>query len=157
TVPRCIPCYKAKDHFISREFMEIVDSLVNGALSLILIYHDYSTAFVALLLWLHSSEPCEHIFGASCQIISDFTALDFYQMIPKLTVRIRESTLMSKVDESHAESSARASGYHHTYLDVRDVDLVSLAHFPSNDEITLLSKQAAEEAESLITLLGILP
>ncbi|KAJ3965299.1 hypothetical protein EV361DRAFT_955152 [Lentinula raphanica] len=146
-----------KDYYISREFTEIVETLVNGALSLILVYRDYIPNVTPLLLWLHCTEPCEHVFGISRRIISDFTALDFYQMIPKLTVSMREALLASNKFESRSDASAHASGYHHTYLDTHDIDLVALARFPTNEEISALSKQAAEEAESLITLLGILP
>ena len=40
----------------------------------------------ALLFWLLTSEPCEHVYGLSWKIIVDFNLLDFYYMFPKLYV-----------------------------------------------------------------------
>ncbi|THU91800.1 hypothetical protein K435DRAFT_820684 [Dendrothele bispora CBS 962.96] len=152
-----IPHYTHSQYLVSREFTEIIESLVNGLISLIIVHRDYVQDIIPLLPWLHSSEPCEHIFGIARQIVSDFTMLDFLHMIPKLAVRMREVFLDSAIDKAQAESAARAAGYHHTYFDVQGIDLLSLSRFPDNDEITIISKQAMQEAESLVILLGILP
>lgn len=81
--------------------------------------------------------------------------MDFYYMLPKLEVTVREAALNGHRLDS--EMKACASGYNHTYLDSHDIDLLSLAIFPSDAQIEALAQEAADEAESLISILGILP
>ena len=52
---------------------------------------------------------------------------------------------------------AQAAGYSHTYFDNEGLDLATLSHFPSDAEIDSISEIAAQEADSLITLLGVSP
>ena len=86
-----------------------------------------------LLPWLHSTEPCEHVFGLCRQILQDFTMHDFQFMIPKLFIRLREAALFGP---SHlSDGKERASGYTHNYRDTRDIDLNALSTFPSDHEI----------------------
>jgi hypothetical protein len=106
-----------------------------------------------LLPWLLSTEVCEHVFGLCRQIIKDFTLLDFYYMIPKLFIRLREHALFSKF----SDGKERASGYAHTYTDTSDIDLVALSIYPSDDDLNDAAKLAYEEAENLWTLLGAPP
>ena len=73
-------------------------------------------------------------------------------MIPKLRVTIREAMLRARTDPR-----ATASGYSHTHFDSRGLDIPTLATFPSDDEINTAAKEAAEETESLLALLGISP
>ena len=73
-------------------------------------------------------------------------------MVPKLRVTIREAMLCAQTDPR-----ATASGYNHTHFDSRGLDIPALATFPSDDEIDAAAKEAAEEAESLLALLGISP
>jgi hypothetical protein len=147
--------YRNRRYFLSREFVDIISYLVNGLISLIVIHRDHLNQAFPLLPWLHSTEACEHIFGMARQLVKDFTAMDFYHMLPKLEVKVREAALNGSRQDS--EMKACASGYNHTYLDSHDIDLLSLAIFPSDAQIEALAQEAAEEAESLISILGILP
>jgi hypothetical protein len=54
----------AKDrHFVSHQFTNIINTLVDDLISLIIIYWDHMDGEIfPLLLWLHSSEICEHLF-----------------------------------------------------------------------------------------------
>ncbi|KAK7448058.1 hypothetical protein VKT23_013815 [Stygiomarasmius scandens] len=102
----CIPTYSRKQNFVSRKFTDIVDLLVTGLISLIIVHRDHLGETFPLLPWLHSSEACEHIFGIARQIVSDFTLLDFYQMLPKLGVRIQEFLLDSRCGRPNSDSTA---------------------------------------------------
>jgi hypothetical protein len=82
----------------------------------------------------------------------DFCFLGFIYMIPKLRVTIREAMLRARTDPK-----ATASGYSHTHFDSQGLDIPALATFPSDDEINAAAKEAAEETESLLALLGISP
>jgi len=142
---------KAK-HFISHEACDITRFLIYGLLQLIIVYRDDLDGVYPLLPWLLSTEVCEHVFGLCRQIIKDFTILDFYYMISKLFIRLHEHALFSKF----SDGKERASGYFHTYTDNRDVDLVALSIYPSNDNLDDAAK-IAYEAENLWTLLGAPP
>jgi hypothetical protein len=56
-----------------------------------------------------------------------------------------------------SDPKARASGYCHTYFDHTNIDLRALALYPSDDEITEAAQEAAQEADSIIALLSIVP
>ncbi len=47
--------------------------------------------------------------------------------------------------------------YTHTYFDMAGLDQMKLAIFPSDDEIEQAAVQAADECDSLISLLGLVP
>lgn len=51
---------------------------------MLIISHAKYHADVPLCLWLHGTEPLEHLFGICRQILPDFTLLDFKQMLPKI-------------------------------------------------------------------------
>ena len=147
--------YKKHLHFLSREAIEIVRQIIEGLLGLIYIYRDHLSNpndINPLLPWLHSTEQCEHIFGEARRIVTDFCFLDFIYMIPKLRVTIREAMLRARTDPR-----ATASGYSHTHFDARGLDIPILATFPSDEEIDTAAEEAAEEAESLLALLGVSP
>jgi hypothetical protein len=60
----------------------------------------------------------------------------------------------------HAQTSdpkARAFGYNHTYFDLAGLDELALATFPSDSDIDLAAQAAADEADSLLRLLGLRP
>ncbi|KAJ7659816.1 hypothetical protein DFH06DRAFT_1326841 [Mycena polygramma] len=145
--------YKQQDYFLSREAVDIARFLIEGIISLIFIHRDHIPGTIPLLPWLHSSEPCEHTFGNSRDIVKDFTFLDFVYMAPKLRVTMREAVLSGK----STDRKAAAQGYHHTYFDTVGADLAKLAVYPSDDEIKQASEEAAAECESLVALLGITP
>ena len=147
--------YKKHLHFLSREAIEILRQIIEGLLGLIYIYRDHLSNpddINPLLPWLHSTEQCEHIFGEARRIVADFCFLDFIYMVPKLRVTIREAMLRARMDPR-----ARANGYSHTHFDARGLDIPVLATFPSDDEIDTAAKEAAEDAESLLALLGVSP
>ncbi|KAJ6632173.1 hypothetical protein B0H10DRAFT_2206574 [Mycena sp. CBHHK59/15] len=145
--------YKHSQYFLSREAVDIARFLIEGIISLILVHRDEVPGGIPLLPWYHSSEPCEHTFGVSRDIVKDFTFLDFIFMAPKLRVTMREAVLSGKT--SHA--NATAAGYSHTYFDAIGADLAALAVYPSNEDIQTAAQQAAAESDSLVALLGITP
>ncbi|KAH9896485.1 hypothetical protein C8Q73DRAFT_642433, partial [Cubamyces lactineus] len=87
------------------------------------------------------------------KLVKDFTFLDFIYMIPRLHVLLR-----SIIKFAHSsDPKARASGYAHSYFDTDGIDLYALATFPSNEEIEQASRDAWQEVESLLLLVGIVP
>lgn len=147
--------YKKALHFLSREATDILRQIIEGLLALIYVYRDHLTNpndINPLLPWLHSTEQCEHIFGEARRIVTDFCFLDVIYMLPKLRVTIREAILRAR-----SNPRATASGYSHTHFDTRDLNIPILATFPDDDEINTAAKEAADEAESLLALLGITP
>jgi len=82
--------------------------------------------------------------------VTDFCFLGFIYMIPKLRVTIRVAMLRARTDPR-----ATASGYSHTRFDSQGLVIPTLAMFPNDDEINAAAKEASEEAESLLALLGI--
>ena len=52
---------------------------------------------------------------------------------------------------------AQASGYYHSYIDTTNIDLLALARFPSQDAVANAAQAAADEVDSLVILLGIIP
>jgi hypothetical protein len=115
------------------------------------IHRDHLPTPAPLLPWLHSSESCEHIFGDARDVVKDFTFLDFTYMIPKLRIKLHEAALRGKA----SNGKARAAGYSHTYFDHEGLDLLVLSTFPTDTEITAIADIAAQEADSLIALLGV--
>lgn len=74
-------------------------------------------------------------------------------MTPKLRVKLHEAVLRGK----SSDPKARASGYSHSYFDHEGLDLLAFSTYPSDADIGLASQDAAEEANSLIALLGLTP
>ena len=145
--------YKKTQYFLSREAVDIAHIIIEGYISLVIIHRDHVNGLVPLLPWLHSSEACEHVFGEARQVVKDFTLLDFIYMVPKLRIRLRQAILCALA----SDPKARASGYCHTYFDHTNIDLRALASYPSDDEVTEAAQEAAQEVDSLIALLGIVP
>lgn len=131
----------------------IIFSLVEGVITLILIYREYSRRgeIIALCPWLHSTEMCEHTFGECRKLIKDFIFLDFIFMVPRLQILLRSITKYSNV----SDPKARASGYSHTYFDDSSVRLDILSQYPSDDDIQEAAKLAWTETENLMIFLGI--
>ena len=125
--------YPATCHFVSREAADIIQTLITGLIGLILVYRDFyntSTPF-PLLPWLHLTEPCEHTFGTARQQVADFTITDFYHMITKLRVKIRNAVILAEI--SNAKKTA--SGYNHTYVHSRNLDLFALSTYPQQSDL----------------------
>ncbi|KAJ7727809.1 hypothetical protein DFH07DRAFT_871519 [Mycena maculata] len=145
--------YKQSQYFLSHKAVDIAWYLVGGLISLIFVHRDSVPGTIPLLPWYHSSEPCEHTFGKSQDIVKDFAFLDFIFFTPKLWIGMREAVLAGK----SSNSREAAQGYSHTYFDTVGADLAKLAVYPSDDEMVQASEEAAAKCESLIALLGITP
>ncbi|TEB28566.1 hypothetical protein FA13DRAFT_1587449, partial [Coprinellus micaceus] len=139
-------------HTISAQAIDITRTLINGYLALLHIHRDVLKGKFPFLPWLHSTEPCEHIFGEARRIIKEFTFRDFIYMVPKLKNRIRQLMRHFQVNPK-----ARAVGYVHTYFDTGKLNALNLAIFPTLAEMGVLSAEALAEVESLLFLLGIIP
>lgn len=74
-------------------------------------------------------------------------------MVPKLCIKIRQAVLRALL----SNPKARASGYSHTYFDNTDINLSTLASFPTDEEIEGVATAASQEADSLVALLGLVP
>jgi len=145
--------YSEKQYLLSREATDIIWYLIDGLIGLVLVYRDHIKGIFPLLPWLHSSETCEHIFGEARPIVKDFTMLDFYYMMTKLRVKLREAVLRGQ----SSDLKARATGYCHTYFDIKGINPLLLSTFPTDDDIQEAAQQAMEECESLLVLLGVDP
>lgn len=143
--------YPKEKHFMSHQCADIVCILSEGFLKLIIIYHDHIGRCQPFLPWLLSTEVVEHVFGICQQIIKDFTMLDFYLMVPKLFIKLREAIFSSKF----SSGKAKETGYNHTYADTWGIDLVILADYPSDKDIDDASGHAYKEANSLFALLSL--
>ncbi|KAF8207331.1 hypothetical protein K438DRAFT_1962263 [Mycena galopus ATCC 62051] len=141
--------YPQSVYFLSREAVDIARFIIEGYLSLLFIHRDHLNGLFPLLPWLHSSEACEHVFGEARHIVKDFTMLDFLYMIPKLRAAVLSAKTSNPKD--------RAAGYSHTYFDATGLDILALSTFPDDDTINDVALEAAEEADSLIALLGLAP
>lgn len=76
--------------------------------------------------------------------------------MPKLDVQLREAVFNAQM-KNPTDSKARAAGYNHTYLNTSGIDLLALAQYPSQETMELAAEQAADEVDSLISMLGIIP
>ncbi|KAJ7491624.1 hypothetical protein B0H11DRAFT_2399055 [Mycena galericulata] len=123
--------YKQSQYFLSREAVDIARYLIEGIISLILVHRDHVPGTIPLLPWYHSSEPCEHTFSKSRDIVKDFAFLDLIFLAPKLHISMREVVLSGR----SSNTKAAAQGYTHTYFDTVGADLAKLAVYPSDDEI----------------------
>lgn len=143
--------YPKTKYYISREANDILEKLIDGLLALIYVYRDKFEGRYPLLLWLHSTEICEHVFAECRKLIKDFTHLNFLFMTLRLYTLLRASLALSR----GTDPKARANGYSHSYLDPETARIESLAVFPSDDEIGALVGQAWDEAIALLSLVGI--
>ena len=88
--------YSKARHYVSAQCADIMRTVVHGFLQLVVIYRDYGN-HMPLLPWLLSTEVVEHMFGMCRQIIKDFTMLIFYNMTPKLFIKLREAFFQARV------------------------------------------------------------
>lgn len=143
--------YPETKYYISREANDILEKLVAGLLGLIYVYRDKFQGRYPLLPWLHSTEICEHVFAECRKLIKDFTHLNFLFMNVRLHTLLRASLSLAR----GTDPKARANGYSHAYLDPETARIESLAVFPSDEEVGIVSHQAWDEAVSLLSLVGI--
>jgi hypothetical protein len=83
--------------------------------------------------------------------VKDFSYLDLIFMIPKLRIKLKQAVLHGKT----SDGKARAAGYSHTYFDHKGLDLIVLSTYPTDAQINGVAEIAAQEANSLIALLGV--
>jgi len=145
--------YKKAQYFLSCEAVDIAQIIIKGYISLVIIHCDHVAGLVPLIPWLHSSEACEHVFSEAHQVVKDFTLLDFIYMVPKLHIGLHQAILCALA----SDPKAHASGYCHTYFNHTGINLQALVTFPSDDKINKAAQIAAEEADSLVALLSIVP
>jgi hypothetical protein len=144
--------YAESRHYISREADDILDTLIDGLIGLVYVYRDHLAGErYPLLLWLHSTEICEHVFAECRKLVKDFSHLNFLYMTSRLHVLIRAASLFSK----GTDPKAQAMGYSHSHLDPEDARIESLATYPTDGEIALAVGEAWDEAVTLLGLLGI--
>jgi hypothetical protein len=145
------PHYSVNTHFITRELYDILNIFIDGMLTLILIHRDYYPD-VPLLLWLHSTEVCEHFFGCARKILPNFTFVEWILMVPKL-VLLMMSEMKSK--GSQAGVNRDRSGYFHSWFNAKGLDPTNLATFPSDIEHEALIQAAYLESNRLCDIVGI--
>lgn len=145
------PDHSTETQFISRESFDIFITLCDSLLSLIIVYRNHFPTY-PLLLWLHSTEPDEHLFGTLRKIKPDFTFADLLAVAHKLFILI-SGAFKNLTAEQKAQQTA--SGYHHTYFKVEDIDLRELARYPTDAELAIISDTAAHETSELCSYVGI--
>ena len=144
--------YTKSKNYISREADDILDTLIDGLIGLVYVYRDHLGGHrYPLLLWLHSTEICEHVFAECRKLVKDFSHLNFLYMTSQLHVLIRAATSFSKGTDPRAQ----AMGYSHSHLDPENASIESLAMYPTDGEIALVVVEAWDEAVTLLGLLGI--
>lgn len=145
------PDHDVNVHFISRGSYDIFLTICDSLLSLILVYRKFYSTY-PLLPWLHSTEPCEHLFGVLRQLKADFTYADFLYLYPKLTV-----LLMGAFNHLTAEQKAQhtSAGYYHTYFKADNINLAALMEFPDDEQMYAASRLAIEDVEQLLRGVGI--
>jgi hypothetical protein len=74
-------------------------------------------------------------------------------MIPKPCIKIHKAILCAL----GSDPKGRAAGYNHTYVDNTGINIPILSVYPSDQDIQDMAEQAAQEADSLIALLGLTP
>ncbi|KAF7346851.1 hypothetical protein MSAN_01824400 [Mycena sanguinolenta] len=146
--------YPESRHFISKEAFSISEILVNGILGLILIHRDHLTTPTPLLPWFNASEPNEHVFAGLRDISKDFTFQEAILIVPKLRAKMQAS-VRTRIDP--AVYKKQASGYCHTYFSSENINFGLLGQYPTDVELSLAYKIAAEENDCLWALLGIHP
>lgn len=138
--------YSKSRHFISSQCHQICNIVIHGFLKLVIIYRNHLDKPMPFFPWLYSTEVIEHIFGICRQFVKDFIAENFQQMVSKIHIQLRKAHLSAQVNTGRAT----ASGYSHTYSDVRGVNATALAI----KEISDAANQVFKEAELLFALLG---
>lgn len=145
------PDYSVNIQFTSCKSYNIFLTLCNSLLSLIILYQQYHPRY-PLLPWLHSTEPCEHVFGVMRQIKKDFTFSDMLSAEPKLWTLLLGAFGDLTPEE---QSNQTAADYHHTYFKTKDLDLAELQRYPKDLELGTASDAAFKEAKGLLASLRI--
>ncbi|KAH9849428.1 hypothetical protein C2E23DRAFT_737305, partial [Lenzites betulinus] len=140
------PSYSTNVQFISRESFDIFITLCDSLLSLIIVYRRYFPHH-PFMPWLHSTAPCEHIFGIIRTLKKDFNFADLLYLEPKLrTLLLGAFDRLTPLDRANDT----AGGYYHSYFDSTDVNADNLRQWPSDTELQEASRAAFQDAEQLL-------
>ncbi|KAJ7446900.1 hypothetical protein B0H11DRAFT_2248676 [Mycena galericulata] len=146
--------YSLARNYISAAADAIYDMLIDGLLGLILIHRDHlSRQNIPLLLWKHESMGNERIFSALRELFPDMSLAQVMFALPRIrvTMSAAKRALFSK---GGLKESARGYCFSDT-ADDDAIDLVRLATFPTDDELTGLYGEAIEENHTLWSLLNV--
>lgn len=144
--------YPKSKHFISHEAADITRILINGFMQLVYIYRDHTPGKkYPLFPWLLSSEICEHIFGLCRQLEKDFDMAEIKEMLPKIFLQLREAIMAASL----SNGKNRASGYNHTYMDQRGINLAALSTYPINSSIDSATHRGFQQSGNLWAILGV--
>ncbi|GBC18719.2 hypothetical protein GLOIN_2v1762423 [Rhizophagus irregularis DAOM 181602=DAOM 197198] len=156
---------------------ELIDSYLNREITPLERIKMSMTAFFFLQLWkkhianmsekysdfislnknfLADQKACEHFFGMTRQINSDFNYFELLQLVPKIsqyTKALRAKNIILK-KENHISFHL---GYHFDYNvgDINSRNLATLCTWPSDAEITLTIEYSYELASELANALDI--
>lgn len=145
------PYHTHSIHFLSQESFDILTIICESFIKLLRSYCDLypDHPFVP---WLHSTEPNEHLYGVARMIKTDFTYLDFIQLVPKMGAIYLGAFGHSLAE---AKSNVTTSGYQHTYFKCDNINLKALCQFPCDDTISLLAITGWLEAMQLLKACGL--
>ncbi|KAG8707767.1 hypothetical protein FRC09_001628 [Ceratobasidium sp. 395] len=152
--------YPISRYFISREASAILSTLVSGIILLIVVYRDHLESRYPLLMWLHSTEGCEHIFGELRKLFpsGNFTHCDMIYANAKLRHILQalyKANFDAKTSTLDGHRPKKATGYDHTCMDNSDIDLSLLTTFPTDYELAAIDKVARIEAANLARAVNI--
>ncbi|KAF8606345.1 hypothetical protein BDV93DRAFT_489093 [Ceratobasidium sp. AG-I] len=150
--------YPTARYFISREASSILTTVINGLVLLMIVYRDHLDSPQPLIPWLHSTEPCEHMFGELRKINPDFSHRDVLFAMPKLRTILRASYqagLSAKLSAPDNSQPKKATGYHHSCADSIPLDTSLFYEIPTLFEMSELSFTARIEAANMARALGI--
>ncbi|KAH7919930.1 hypothetical protein BV22DRAFT_1199252 [Leucogyrophana mollusca] len=145
------PDHNAQINLISRESYDIFVTLCDSLLQLVLVYRRYYPTY-PLLPWMHSTEPCEHIFGLLRHLKKDFNFADMLLLERKLQA-LMVGAFQHLTPEEQANQTA--AGYHHTYFNAPDLDTAALMTWPTDSELEKASNEAFKEVTQLLAAVGI--
>ena len=145
------PDHAPSKHFISHECFDILMTLSDSLIALIVTYRKFFPN-CPLCPWLHSTEMCEHVFGMLRQLKKDFTYTDMLHLEAKLR-RLMMGDFGCLVAQEQA--NATSSGYFHTYMDKDGIDVESLLAYPTDEELQCGMDHALEECSQLLLVVGI--
>lgn len=145
------PHYSVNTHFITRELYDIITIFVDAMITMILVHRDFFPD-IPLLLWMSSTEVCEHFFGCARKIQKDFTFVEWILMVPKLTLLMMGEM---KTKGTQTKSSEHRSGYHHFWHNSKNADYVNLTTYPTDATVQACINVAWKEAMSSLSILGI--
>lgn len=147
------PLHTLAINFISRESFDILTIICESYIKLLRIYRDIYPG-QPFIPWLHSTESNEHLFGVARTVKTDFTYLDFLQLVPKIG-----SLLLGAFGESmaYAKGSATRSGYYHTWFNIKKLNLIALRIIPGDGFIDMAASASYLEAAQLLEACGVYP